>query len=186
MKLFAAIRPPSGVIRAVRRIQKGVPGARWSAPEKLHITVAYFGEVHDALAEELDEELARRPLPAMELMLRGAGHFGRAEPHQIHLKVEPNAALTRLHNHCRRVARELRIPMEARVFSPHLTLAYLKPFPDVERLATYEQRHVNTEIGPFLVDQFGLYSSWQQKRGPNRYDLEATYPLIGRERIADA
>ena len=179
MELFAAIRPPPGVIRAVRRIQKGVPGAHWSAPEKLHITVAYFGEVHDALAEELDEELARRPLPAMELHLHGAGHFGRTEPHQIHLKVEANAALTKLHNHCCRVARELRIPMEVRDFRPHLTLTYLKPFPDLERIATYEQRHVNTEIGPFLIDQFGLYSCWSQKRGSNRYDLEATYPLIG-------
>lgn len=179
MKLFAAIRPPSGLIRAITRLQKGVPGARWSAPEKLHITVAYFGVVSDILAEELDADLARRPLPAFELSLHGAGHFGRAEPHQIHLKVDDHPALTRLHTHCRRVARELRIPMEARGFRPHLTLAYLKPFPDLEKLAAFEQRHASTEFGPFLVDQFGLYSSWRQKRGPNRYDLEATYPLTG-------
>ncbi|MGB6317354.1 MAG: 2'-5' RNA ligase family protein, partial [Litorimonas sp.] len=84
MILFTAIRPPSGVIRAVSRLQKGVPGARWSAPEKLHITVGYFGEVSETLAEELDAELARRPLPSLELSLRGAGHFGRSEPHQLH------------------------------------------------------------------------------------------------------
>ena len=47
--LFAAIRPPSGVIKAVSRLQKGVPGARWSGPEKLHITVGYFGEVAEPL-----------------------------------------------------------------------------------------------------------------------------------------
>lgn len=179
MILFAAIRPPSGVIKAVRRLQKGVPGARWSGPEKLHITVAYFGDVSETLAEELDEELARRPLPSMELQLRGAGHFGRAEPHQIHMKVDANSALTQAHKHCRRVARDLHIPMEAREFRPHLTLAYLKPFPDLEKIAKFEQRHARTEIGPFLIDQIGLYSSWRTKRGPNRYDLEATYPLTG-------
>lgn len=179
MILFAAIRPPSGVIKAVSRLQKGVPGARWSAPEKLHITVGYFGEVSETLAEELDEELARRPLPSMELVLKGASHFGRAEPHQIHLRVDANAALTQLHRQCKRVARELNIPMERREYRPHLTLAYLKPFPDLEKLATFEQRHARTEIGPFLVDQFGLYSSWKTKRGPNRYELEATYPLVG-------
>ncbi|MEM7727730.1 MAG: RNA 2',3'-cyclic phosphodiesterase [Pseudomonadota bacterium] len=179
MILFAAIRPPSGVVRAVSRLQKGVPGARWSAPEKLHITVGYFGEVSEALAEELDEELARKALPSMELTLRGAGHFGRSEPHQIHLKVAPDPALSKLHAHCRRVARELNIPMERREFRPHLTLAYLKPFPDLEKIAAFEQRHASTEIGPFLVDQFGLYSSWKTKRGPNRYELEATYPLVG-------
>lgn len=179
MILFAAIRPPSGVIKAVTRLQKGVPGARWSKPEKLHITVGYFGDVPDAMAPELDEELARRPLPSMELTLRGMSHFGRAEPHQIHLRLDENSGLAKLHAHCRRVARELKIPMEARNFQPHLTLAYLKPYPDLEKLAKYEQRHARTEIGPFLVDQFGLYSSWQQTRGANRYELEATYPLIG-------
>lgn len=179
MILFAAIRPPSGVIRAVSRMQKGVPGARWSNAEKLHITVGYFGEVSEPLAEELDEELARRPLPSMELTLKGAGHFGRAEPHQIHLVVEENSALTKAHNHCKRVARELNIPMEKRDFRPHLTLAYLKPFPDVEKIAVFERKHAGTEIGPFLVDQIGLYSSWKTKSGPNRYDLEATYPLVG-------
>ena len=179
MILFAAIRPPSGVIKAVTRLQKGVPGARWSGPEKLHITVGYFGDVSNALTEELDEELARKPLSSMELNLRGAGHFGRAEPHQIHLKVMANPDLTRLHKHCKRVARELNIPMERREYRPHLTLAYLKPFPNLEKIASFEQRHAQTEIGPFLVDQFGLYSSWKTKNGPNRYELEATYPLVG-------
>ena len=179
MILFAAIRPPSGVIRAVTRLQKGVPGARWSASEKLHVTVGYFGEVADSLAEELDEELARRPLPSMELTLRGAGHFGRSEPHQLHLRVAEDDRLTRLHAHCRRAAREVGVKMERRNFAPHLTLAYLKPFPDVAKIAEWERKHAGTEIGPFLVDQFGLYSSHRTKRGPNRYDLEATYPLLG-------
>ena len=179
MILFAALRPPPGVIRAVTRLQKGVPGARWSAAEKLHITVGYFGEVSESLAEELDEELARRALPSLELTLAGAGHFGRAEPHQLHLKVRENEALTRLHAHCRRAARTVGITMERRNFAPHLTLAYLKPFPDLEKIAEFERKHAATEIGPFLIDQFGLYSSHRAKRGPNRYDLEATYPLLG-------
>ena len=179
MILFAAIRPPSGVVRAVTRLQKGVPGARWSPPEKLHITVAYFGSVSDTLAEELDEELARRTWPSLELTLNGADHFGRSEPHQVHLKVAADLGLDRLHQHCRRAARSVGIEMEKRLFRPHLTLAYLKPFPDLEKIAAFEQRHANTKIGPFLIDQVGLYSSWQQKRGPNRYDLEATYPLLG-------
>lgn len=179
MILFAAISPPSGVKRAAMRAAKAVPGARWHTPDKLHITVAYFGEVPDHLIEELDEELARRPLPAMELRLEGAGHFGRAEPHQLHLKVAENAALTRAHERAKTVARGLGIAMEKRLFRPHLTLAYLKPLPDIEKIVSWEQRHHALSIGPFLVDHIGLYSSHRQTRGPNRYDLEATYPLIG-------
>ena len=158
---------------------KAVPGARWHTLDKLHITLAYFGDVPDYLAEELDATLARRPLPAMELCLDGVGHFGRAEPHQLHLKVADDPALTRAHARARSVARSLGIEMEARAFRPHMTLAYLKPFPDLEKIAAWEQRHHETRIGPFLIDQIGLYSSHRQKRGPNRYDLEATYPLVG-------
>ena len=179
MILFAAIRPPGGVIRAATALQKGVPGARWSFPEKLHITVGYFGEVPDDVAEELDEALARRTGPSLELMLEGVGHFGRAEPHQLHLKVRDDAGLSRLHRHCKRAAREVGIEMERRDFRPHLTLAYLKPFPDVVKIAEWEQKNAGVLIGPFLVDQLGLYSSHKSKRGPNRYDLEATYPLLG-------
>ena len=179
MILFAAIRPPSGVIRALGRVQKGVPGARWSAQEKLHITLGYFGEVSEPLAEELDEELARRPLPSLELVLEGVGHFGRAEPHQLHARVREDVGLARLHQHCRRAAREVGLQMERRNYTPHLTLAYLKPFPDIAKIMEWERKHAGLEVGPFLVDQFGLYSSWRTKRGPNRYDLEATYPLTG-------
>ena len=179
MILFAAIRPPGGIVRSVSRIQKNVPGARWSTPEKLHITVGYFGEVSEALAEELDAELARRPLPSFDLTLKGVDHFGRAEPHALHLCLEDEPALIRLHEHCRRAARKVGITMETRKFTPHLTLAYLNATTPPDRLARFEQRHAQTEIGPFLVDQFALYSSWQAKRGPNRYDLEATYPLLG-------
>lgn len=180
MILFAAIAPPSGVRRAASRLMKAVPGARWHPLEKLHITVAYFGEVPDYLAEELDEELARKPLPAMELVLSDVGHFGRNEPHQLHLKLEKNASLIRVHERAKTVARKIGVPMEKRDFRPHMTLAYLKPFPDLEKIAAWEQRHHDVRIGPFLVDQVGLYSSHRQKRGPNRYDLEATYPLTGK------
>ncbi len=179
MILFAALLPPPGVAKAVRRIQKGVPGARWHPSEKLHITVGYFGEVSDTLAEELDEELARKPMPALELYLDGVGHFGRAEPHQLHCRLREDTGLSRLHQHCRRSARELRISMDARGFIPHLTLAYLKPFPDVLKIAKWEQKHAALEVGPFLIDRMVLMSSHRTKAGPNRYDVEASYPLLG-------
>lgn len=179
MILFAALKPTQRVVRDLVDQQKGVSGARWSAADKLHITCGFFGEVDDDRAEMLDEELAKLRLSAFELQLAGAGHFGRAEPHSIWVGVRPHVALTRIHDHCRVAARRAGIAMEKRKFTPHVTMAYLKPFPALDRIAAFEKRLAHYESVPFLVDEFALYSSHRKTRGPNIYRQEATYPLLG-------
>lgn len=179
MKLFAAIRPPEFVIRQLVRHQKGVSGAKWSDPEKLHITLGYFGEVDDEYAEILDTELARQHMTGFDVLLKGAGHFGSSEPHAIWVGVEPSSHLSALHRHCRRAARAAKIEMETRNYLPHITLAYLKRDPAIDRIVAFEKRLAEFQAGPFLVDEFFLYSSWQSKNGPNKYKVEASYPLVG-------
>ena len=179
MILFAAIKLPYRITRELTRHQKGVSGARWSDPEKLHITLGYFGQVNDERAEMLDEALARKPIPSFELSLRGAGHFGHAEPHAVWVGVEPSEALTRLHEHCKSCARKAGIVMEKRLYRPHVTLAYLRPHSPLDRIISFEKRLADFEAGPFLADEFFLFSSHRKTRGPNIYRPEASYPLIG-------
>jgi len=83
MILFAAIKLPYHIAKDLTRFQKGVAGAKWSGAEKLHITLGYFGEVDDDRAEILDDQLASKAFSSFELSLKGAGHFGQAEPHAI-------------------------------------------------------------------------------------------------------
>lgn len=179
MRLFAAIRPPKHIIHHLSRIQKGIPGAKWSPPEKLHITLGYFGEVNDEQAEMLDHELALIRMGGFDIRLKGAGHYGRSEPHAVWIGVEPSKELNALHKHCRRAARYCKIDMEKRVYHPHVTLAYLRREPNVERIAAFEKRHVAFETRPFLTDQFFLFSSLERKNRPNEYRKEASYPLLG-------
>lgn len=166
-------------IAALTRIQRGVSGVRWSEPEKFHITVGYFGEVDDDHAEELDRELARLRLTAFDLSLKGVNHFGKTEPHALWAGVTPHPSLTRIHDHCRVAARRVGLTMEKRKFTPHVTLAYLKKDASIDRIIRFEQRLADFEAGPFLVDEFLLFSSWKKVRGPNIYRLEASYPLLG-------
>ena len=179
MILFAAIPLPHKIARALTRHQKGVSGARWSEAEKLHVTLGYFGEVDDERAEMLDDALARKPFPSFEITFKGAGHFGAADPHAIWVGVEPNEALLRLNEHCKSCARKAAIPMEKRLYRPHVTMAYLRPNSPLDRIISFEKRLADFEIGPFLVDEFWLYSSHRKVRGPNLYRMEASYPLIG-------
>lgn len=179
MILFAAIAIPRGLSRDLERIQKGVSGARWRDPDSFHITLAYFGEVDDNRAEELDRRLADRAFPSFDLTLKGFGHFGKAQPHQLWAGVEDPTHLAGLNAHCRSAARGAGIAMERRVFRPHLTLAYLAETVDIERLIKFEQRQAKLISKPFLVDEFQLWSSHRRKTGPNVYRMEATYPLLG-------
>ena len=179
MILFAAIKPDRRTIAALQRHQKGVAGARWVDPEKLHITTAYFGDVKEDFIEDLDRELARLSMHSFELCLHGGGHFGSDSPHTIWAGVEPQPDLLKLHKHCKHAAQRCGIVLEARQYRPHITLAYLKPFSSIERIIAFEKRLADFAPPAFLVDEFFLFSSHRKARGPNLYRFEASYPLIG-------
>lgn len=179
MILFTALQLPPRLTQQIGDVQRGVSGARWSPPEKLHITTAYYGEVDDDHAEALDFELARHPLPSFELQLEGAGHFGHMEPHAIWLGVKDSPALIRLHEHCKTSARRAGIIIEKRKYHPHVTLAYLRPTTPLERVIAFEKRLSRFNCAPFLSDEMLLFSSHRKTRGGNLYRPEATYPMIG-------
>ncbi len=182
MKLFAAISLPTQLTGDIARVQRGVSGARWTPPEKLHITTAFFGEVDNDHAEQLDRELARHPLPSFDLQLEGAGHFGREPPRSLWLGVKPNAALGRLHAHCKSAASRAGIKLDRRVYKPHVTLAYLRANTPPERVIAFEKRTSRFNCKPYLIDEYFLFSSHKKARGSNIYRIEASYPLLGRHR----
>lgn len=178
MILFTAIKLPHRLTQQISDVQRGVSGARWLPPEKLHITTAYYGQVNDDHAEALDFELARHPLPSFELQLEGAGHFGHMEPHAIWLGVKDSPALTQLHQHCKHAARRAGITLEKRNYLPHVTLAYLKATTPLERVVAFEKRLSRFNCAPFLVDEMLLFSSHRKARGGNLYREEASYPMM--------
>ena len=179
LRLFASIPVPPGITKDVVRLQKGVSGARWRPPEALHITVGFFGEVEDARAEDLDREIAARPLPAFALRLRGAGHYGNNPPHSLWLGVGDSAELRELHRHVRHASRRAGVVIDPKPFRPHLTVAYLRDTVDIARVISFEQRLADYQGEAFWVDEFQLWSSHRRKSGPNLYRVEATYPLLG-------
>jgi len=183
LTLFAAVKPPAEILDAVEAVQKGIEGVNWAPRDNLHITLGYFGAVEDEYAEILDHELARSPGTGFDLCLTGANIFGGSRPHALWLGIENASArsssLAALHKHVRRAARRANIPMEARNFVPHLTLAYLRRRTPKDELTNYIRRHVRFKSKAFLVDQFALYSSHHQKNRSNIYTKQANYPLLG-------
>lgn len=177
-RLFAAVRPPENIVQTLTRLQKGVPDAKWSDPEKFHITLGYFGDLNAEQAELLDQHLAAIRQVPFEVSLSGTGHYGRAEPHSIWVGVKNNPALSALAKSVRKAARDCRIALDKREFQPHVTLAYLRAFPDVASIASWEHQHSEFTAEPFWAEAFYLQSSWRRRNGANRYDIEASYPLL--------
>lgn len=176
IRLFAAVEVPPAIAEGLIRRQQGLLGARWHAPEALHLTLRFFGEVREETAAELDEALAAIRVDPFEMSLTGVGAFGEgSDVRAVWAGVEPNEALNQLAFRCESAARRVGLTAEARPYRPHVTLAYLRR-PDPVRVAGWIAEHNLLHSPPFTVSWFGLWSSWLSKDG-SRYELERDYPL---------
>ncbi len=180
LRLFAALALPDDVADRLVALMKGVPGAKWRPRENLHLTLRFFGEVAEPVADDIDAELssAAEACAPFEMQLKRAGSFGGADPHALWIGAGETPALARLAAACERAARRAKLKPEKRGFSPHVTLAYLATAP-LERVQAFEARLGLFETRPFAVQSFGLYSSFARRNAPSLYRLEAEYKLRG-------
>ena len=176
IRLFAAIALPDHVAERLLPLMKGVPGAIWRPRENMHLTLRFFGEVAEPVAQDIDVALAQIAVAPFELRLKGAGAFGGADPHALYIGAAESEPLKKLAADCERAARRCGLKPESRKFSPHVTVAYLSGAP-LDRVHAFEARLGLFEAAPFRVESMGLFSSWTRKSSPNLYRLEAEYPL---------
>ncbi len=85
LRLFAALAIPDHFAERLLGLMKGVPGAKWRPRDNLHLTLRFFGELTEPVAEDLDSELeaATQRIGPFEVRLKGAGSFGGADPHAL-------------------------------------------------------------------------------------------------------
>lgn len=180
VRLFTAIELPDHVAERLLALMRGVPGAKWRPRENLHLTLRFFGEVQEPVADDIDAalgEVAEVNAP-FDVTLKSAGSFGGADPHALWIGAADNDALKQLAADCERAARRCGLKPEPRKFTPHVTVAYLSGAP-LDRVQAFESRLGLFEAPPYRVDRFGLYSSQVRKGAPSLYRLEAEYPLHG-------
>ncbi|GAA2426252.1 RNA 2',3'-cyclic phosphodiesterase [Streptomyces macrosporus] len=129
MRLFTAVLPPPPVLTELAEAVDGLRGLpdadrlRWVGPEGRHLTLAFLGEVDEALLPDLRERLARaaRHHPAFGLRLAGGGRFG---DRVLWIGVEGDrTALRRLADSVTAAVRRAGVPTEDRPYKPHLTVA---------------------------------------------------------------
>jgi len=178
VRLFSALPVPLEVAEVLKRRQSGVPGAKWRTSEQLHITLAFYGEVSEGVADDLASELERAAGGGpFDVVLKGVGAFGDAHrSHTLWAGLEASDRLMVLAGRCRAAAERAGITVERREYRPHLTLAYLKPQTSPDRIGAWITGHNLLHSPPIRMDRFGLYSSVLTSDG-STYALEREYQL---------
>ena len=178
IRLFTALSIPDDVAETLERRQSGLPGARWRGREQLHLTLAFYGDIDERRADDLAAELSRAATGGpLEFELKGVGAFGDAHrSHTLWAGVEPNERLSVLAGRCRAAGDRAGVVMEKRDYRPHVTLAYLKPQTNPDRIGAWIVGHNLLHSPPIRVDRFGLWSSVLTSDG-SVYQLEQEYWL---------
>jgi 2'-5' RNA ligase len=177
LRLFVALSLPEALRLRLAPLGGGVPGARWTSPENLHLTLRFIGEVENGVADDLDAALAGVSAPAFDLTLSGVGHFGKAAAARIlWAGAEPNDALNHLQAKIETAVMHAGLPAEQRRFSPHVTLARLKRAPG-NRVEQFVADHGDFKAAPISIDHYTLFSSFLSSSGAI-YTPEAEYPLF--------
>ena len=175
MRLFVALALPDAVTDRLVLMQGGIPGARWSTREQLHLTLRFIGEVDGRDAGAIDDALASIRAPKFALELKGVGEFGGKNPRALWAGVRDGERLEHLQRKVESAVQRVGHPAEARKFSPHVTLARLKGSPR-DRVITFLASHALYTSGPFDVNAFILYSSLTTPSG-SLYRPERSYRL---------
>ena len=179
MRLFVAIPLPDDLCARLAGLAGGIPRARWVAPENLHLTLRFIGEVDGAQASDADAALALISSPAFTLSLSGVGCFGATnKTRAIWAGAEESAELSRLHGRVERALQQSGLPPEGRKFKAHVTLARFsggRGAPSV-KVRDFLAHHALFRGEPFTVREFVLFSSFLGHKGAI-YRREASYSL---------
>jgi RNA 2',3'-cyclic 3'-phosphodiesterase len=167
MRLFVAIDVTAELRAKLAAVQRKFAetraDVRWVAPENLHITVKFLGEVDDArLAEILGRVVkAASEVPVFPLELEGVGRFPEKGPVRVIMTrvLSVDQRLTRLHRLIDSALGGIGLPMDTRVLVPHLTLGRVSSNHGLNRLLRLLEKHDLDFFGSFDVGNVVLYQS---------------------------
>ena len=174
VRLFAAIELPVQIRRQLELICGGIPGARWTPTERMHLTLRFIGEVDNTASPDVHGALARVSFDPFEVQLRGIGQFGGRLPRVLWIGVTPNPALSHLHDRINAELAKAGHPTDSGNYVPHVTLARLNRAPR-GRVGAFIAAHNMAALPSFTVDEFALMSSRLYPTGPV-YQTECIYP----------
>lgn len=176
-RLFVAVELPDTIRDALTTLQKGLSGMRWAAPENLHLTLRFIGEVSLAQAEEIRVALEDVQAKSFSLRLREFGFFDRRPQAILWAGLDESQDLLLLKSRVdAALAAHAGLQIPQGRFSPHITLGRMKNA-DRKALREFTAQHSNAVKTAFPVTAFTLFSSVLAPDGA-KHSVEARHKLI--------
>ncbi|MBN2217951.1 MAG: RNA 2',3'-cyclic phosphodiesterase [Pirellulales bacterium] len=188
IRAFIAVEAGNEVRRAagelIERLRTAGADVKWVAPENLHLTLKFLGDVALTDTARICEamEKAAREVEPFGLEMAGAGAFpsvGRPRTIWLGASGDDRPILALVEGVEKRL-QKLGFRREGRRFQAHLTLGRLRrPGPEVQRLGELLKAEANRAAGTTAVREIVLFSSQLTPDGP-------LYAPLGRAQLGGA
>jgi RNA 2',3'-cyclic 3'-phosphodiesterase len=188
LRLFVAIELPGEVREALNRLQhelqrQGLEKLRWVRPEGIHLTLKFLGATPVEKVSAIEEALAMAVAGTAphELSLAKLGTFGGNRPRVLWIDVKGDVdAVCRLQERVESAMNRLGFEREARGWSPHVTLARVRPETARQAASAIARAtsEVDTPSGVIAVREASLMRSTLRPSGAI-YERLAAFPLRG-------
>ena len=181
VQISSAVR--GGARRLIERFRAAGAEVKWVAPENLHITLKFLGdvdakEIHRVCKAVQDAVADAAPF---EFEVRGAGAFPKPNrPRTVWLGIaQGSEEMIDLNKRIEPALEKLGFRREARRFQPHLTIGRVRRGgPAVAELGRLIGEQADVEVGLTKVGEVIVYSSQLGRSGPT-YEALARAPLGG-------
>jgi len=188
LRTFIAVDIPSHIQQLIRQriepLRKSLGAAlvRWVAPESIHLTLKFLGDVAPGSIQMLSQMLSAEAdqVRAFDIQINGLGCFPSPKrPRVLLIGIQAPAELEALHRGIESACARLGYEAEQREFSPHLTIGRVRqdiPAAGQQKIRGALEASVIDALGTARVDSVHLYKS-DLKPGGSVYTKLFSAPL---------
>jgi len=174
IRSFLAIEIPRIILKKIEEVQEDLKlsqaDVRWVNPEKIHLTLKFFGNIDESKIESIVKSIERpiRTTSPFSLKVRGVGAFPHLKnPRVIWVGlVDEKEVSAYFQKQLEEELEKIGFEREERAFHPHLTLGRMKSSKGRSELAGRMERHKEEEFGDFQVERIILFKSDLRPSGP--------------------
>jgi RNA 2',3'-cyclic 3'-phosphodiesterase len=174
-RIFSGLEVPAPLRLRLSMVRSQVHGAKWIAPDDMHITLRFAGDVTKAEADEFYELLDDIEEPPFPVRIKGVGVFGGRDPKVLWAGVDGGEPLARLQRAHERAARFAGLKSDGHPFHAHVTLARLRGA-RVDEVARFLEENGDFRAEPFTAERFVVFSA-RPGSGGGPYAVEAAFGL---------
>ena len=180
MRVFIAIDVPNEIRERLAEVQEKIRtstnSARWVAPESIHVTLKFIGEMPEKRRDDIDQALRGLTWKHIRVTVRGVGFFPGTRSPRVFWAGLDAASIEGLAKEIDSRLERAGFDKERRAFRAHLTLARAKNNLLEKVMVAAAEPFEETEFGTFTVDRIFLFES-TLKAGGSVYTKLKEYRL---------